>query len=113
MAAMFFITVATFSIGLWTTIAMTLNADIVQRASVGRMTGLSGTWSGIGGILFTPLIGWIVDRFSYEPVFWLAGLMPLAGFVVLSVLTGEIYTIDVQPRAETLVPPSTFAGRGR
>jgi ACS family hexuronate transporter-like MFS transporter len=107
------ITAATFSIGLWTTTAMTLNADIVPRASVGRMTGLSGTWSGLGGILFTPLTGWIVDRFSYEPVFWLAGLLPLTGFIVLSVLTGEIRTIDVRPGAETIVPHRTLAGRER
>jgi ACS family hexuronate transporter-like MFS transporter len=77
------------------------------------MTGLSGTWSGLGGILFTPLTGWIVDRFSYEPVFWLAGLLPLTGFIVLSVLTGEIRTIDVRPGAETIVPHRTLAGRER
>jgi ACS family hexuronate transporter-like MFS transporter len=92
------ISLATFSFGLWTTNAMTLNADIVPRGAVGRMTGLSGTGSGMGGILFTPLIGWLVDRFSYEPVFLLVGIMPLGGFLVLSGLTGEIQPIRMEER---------------
>jgi len=87
------ISLATFSFGLWTTNAMTLNADVVPYAAVGRMTGLSGTGSGIGGILFTPLTGWLVDRYSYEPVFWLVGILPLAGFFSLTYLTGEIEPI--------------------
>ena len=52
-----FISAATFSFGLWTTNAMTLNADVVPHTAIGRMTGLSGTGSGIGGIVFTLATG--------------------------------------------------------
>lgn len=109
------ISLATFSFGLWTTNAMTLNADVVPHAAVGRMTGLSGTGSGIGGILFTPLTGWLVDRFSYEPVFLLVGILPLVGYLALTVLTGEIQPIRLRVPQELpqAADPEAIPARGR
>jgi ACS family hexuronate transporter-like MFS transporter len=92
------ISAATFSFGLWTTNAMTLNADVVPPEAVGRMTGLSGMGSGLGGIVFTLSIGWLVDRFSYVPVFWLAGALPLLGYLLLTTFAREIRPIDLAPR---------------
>jgi hypothetical protein len=33
---------------------------------------------------FTLIIGWVVDRFSYVPVFTAAGLMPLVSFSIIA-----------------------------
>lgn len=90
------ITAATFSIGLWTTNAITLNTDILPAVSVGSMTGLSGTGAGMGGIFFTLLTGWLVDHVSYLPVFVLAGIMPLVGFALLAILTGKLELLSSQ-----------------
>jgi ACS family hexuronate transporter-like MFS transporter len=99
-ACLTLVSAATFAIGLWTTNAMTLNADIAPPAAVGRMTGLSGVGSGIGSITFTAVIGWLVDHVSYVPVFWLAGLLPIVGFTLLSWLGGDLERIVLAP-----VPP--------
>jgi ACS family hexuronate transporter-like MFS transporter len=87
-----------FSIGLWAPTALTLCADILPRGAVGTMTGLSGTGAGVGSVIFTLLTGWLVDRDSYVPVFLLAGVLPLIGYLVLTTLVGEVRLVDVQAR---------------
>ena len=89
------ISVVTFSFGVWTTTEVTLCADILPPGAVGRMTGLSGTGSALGGILFTTLTGWLVDHFSYSPVFYLAGAIPLLGFTLLHYIMGVIEPIKI------------------
>jgi ACS family hexuronate transporter-like MFS transporter len=99
------ISVITFAIGAWSTTIVGLAADILPPAAVGSMSGLSGTGAALGGIVFTMLTGWLVDRFSYGPVFWMAASAPLAGFVVLLLLMGEVRQLDlgVRPvRAESI-----------
>ncbi|MEN6534250.1 MAG: MFS transporter, partial [Bryobacteraceae bacterium] len=61
--------------------------DIFSKEIVASVSGLSGTGAALGGMLFTLVIGRVVDRFSYVPVFVAAGIMPLvaAMFIVLLV----------------------------
>ena len=89
------ISIVTFAIGAWSTTIVGLAADIVPSAAVGSMSGLSGTAAALGGIVFTMLTGWLVDRFSYGPVFWMAASAPLVGFVVLLLLIGEVRQLDL------------------
>lgn len=93
------ISAVTFSIGMWATITLTLAVDILPPDAVGSMTGLSGGGAAFVGIGFTLLIGWIVDRFSYWPVFVIAGTAPLVGFAMLSTLMGDIRPLEFE-RAE-------------
>jgi ACS family hexuronate transporter-like MFS transporter len=57
--------------------------DMFPESAVGRVTGLTGISGGLGGILFPLLTGYVVDRYSYGPAFFLAALMPLAGAAAL------------------------------
>jgi predicted MFS family arabinose efflux permease len=42
-----------------------------------------GLGSGLGGALSTPAVGYIVDAFSYDAVFWVTGVLhPLATMLV-------------------------------
>jgi len=93
------LSVVTFSIGAWATTMVTLGADILPSGAVGRMTGLSGTGAGVGGILFTVLTGWLVDHFSYAPVFFLAGIAPILGLALVHYLMGVIEPIPLVPAA--------------
>lgn len=77
---------------------VTLGADILPPRAVGSMTGLSGTGAGLGGIVFTMATGWLVDRFSYFPVFVIAGTAPLVGTGLLLWLLGEIEPLVVAER---------------
>jgi ACS family hexuronate transporter-like MFS transporter len=90
------ICLVTFSLGAWATTIMTLAADILPPNLVGSMTGLSGTGAALGGIVFTVATGWLVDNYSYWPVFALAATSPLVGFAVLTRLMPEIRQIHVE-----------------
>jgi ACS family hexuronate transporter-like MFS transporter len=57
---------------------LTLPSDLFPHDVVATATGLSGLAAGLVGTLFTYAVGISVDRFSYSPAFWAAGLLPLA-----------------------------------
>jgi len=82
--------VVTFSIGMWATNVHTLATDILPAPAVGTMVGLASTAAGLGGVVFTMLTGIVVDRFSYGPMFLLAGVIPVLGFMVVAFLLGDI-----------------------
>jgi MFS transporter, ACS family, hexuronate transporter len=74
---------AMFGFGFWAPNMMSLCADAFPRNAVGSVVGLSGMGAGVGGMMFTMLIGWTLDRYGYPPVFIAAGVIPLLAFVVL------------------------------
>ncbi|MCW5978187.1 MAG: MFS transporter [Bryobacteraceae bacterium] len=78
------ITVATFAYSTWAANILTLPADLFPPGIVASVSGLSGTGAATGGMVFTLVIGAVVDRFSYLPVFTAAGLMPLAAFALIA-----------------------------
>lgn len=58
-------------------------SDVFPNNAVGRVTALTGVANGLSGMLFPLLTGFLVDHFSYVPVFSLAAVMPLAACAVL------------------------------
>jgi ACS family hexuronate transporter-like MFS transporter len=99
---------AAFAIGLWAPTALTLCADIMPRGAVGTMTGVSSVGAGLGGMVMTLVIGWLVDHYSYRPVFVLAALLPQAGFLLLTTLVGTIEPVvfESNPSARPAPLPS-------
>jgi ACS family hexuronate transporter-like MFS transporter len=81
------ISVATFAYSTWAANILTLPADLFPQQVVASVSGLSGTGAALGGMIFTLIIGAVVDRFSYVPVFIAAGVMPLiaASIVMMSI----------------------------
>jgi ACS family hexuronate transporter-like MFS transporter len=77
------ISLVTFAYSAWAANILTLPADLFPPQIVASVSGLSGTGAAAGGMLFTLIIGYVVDRFSYVPVFTAAGLMPLVSFAVI------------------------------
>ncbi|MCE5186819.1 MAG: MFS transporter [Planctomycetaceae bacterium] len=78
-----FISIATLAYSSWATNILTLPADVFKPNAVASTSGLSGTGGSIGGMAFTLLTGPIVDRFSYTPVFVMAGIMPLVAVTII------------------------------
>jgi MFS transporter, ACS family, hexuronate transporter len=64
-----------FGYSMWAANILSLAADLFAPKEVGRITGLGGTAGAIGGMLFTLLTGWLVQKVSYSPVFVLASVM--------------------------------------
>jgi ACS family hexuronate transporter-like MFS transporter len=46
--------------------------------------------SGLGGMVFVLVTGWLVERYSYVPVFLFFGLIPLICVTVLWLLMGSL-----------------------
>jgi len=84
------VSLATFAYGCWATNILTLPADTFAADRVGAAAGLAGMAAGIGGMLTTLAIGWIVDHFSYAPVFSAAALLPLLGAAGLFVSSSRL-----------------------
>lgn len=76
--ALALICLVTFAFSAWAANILTLPTDLFPQSVVASVTGLSGTGAALGGMCFMLLVGVLVDRFSYLPVFILAGVMPLA-----------------------------------
>ena len=81
---------ATFSYAAISTMVLTLPTDLFDSRSVASVSGMSGAGAGIGTILTTFLIGWVADRYSFEPVLIAASLVPLAAVAaVLWLMPGK------------------------
>jgi len=74
-------------------------SDIYPDGAVGRMTALTGIAGGISGLLFPLLTGFLVDRFSYGPVFVIVALMPAIGVLALHTLGGSFQRLTLQSGA--------------
>ncbi|MDA2925629.1 MFS transporter [Acidobacteria bacterium AH-259-G07] len=78
------ISLAVFLIWIWATNLFTLPADLFPSKVVGSVYGLSGAAGSFGAVLFMPVVGVIVDNFSYTPVFVTVGLLhPAAACIIL------------------------------
>ena len=65
-------------------------SDLFPNNATARVTGLTGIAGGFSGWLFPILTGKLVDRFSFDPVFMLAALMPAAGVLTLFLLSPRL-----------------------
>jgi len=78
-----------FAHGFWITNYIALITDRFPKTAVGTVVGFAGTVGATGGILANTSTGWIVDQFSYGPL-WLASgfLYPLAFVVLMLTIRG-------------------------
>jgi ACS family hexuronate transporter-like MFS transporter len=58
-------------------IMLTYPSDVFPRYLVGSVWGLASMGAGFGGMIFTLITGWVVDHYSYVPVFIGFGILPL------------------------------------
>ena len=79
-------------------------SDMFPKSAVGRVTALTGISQGVLGMIFQYTTGWVVDRFSYVPVFAMAAAMPLAGVGVLFWLSRGL------ERAGAIASPNSRSG---
>jgi ACS family hexuronate transporter-like MFS transporter len=75
------IAVAGYTGGLANMLA--LPADVFPKNAVASVWGLASMGAGFGGMIFTLITGWVVDHFSFTPVFIGFGLIPLISAGIL------------------------------
>ena len=84
--AIFLISFAVWGYASWSTMGLTFPSDLFPQDVVATVTGVSGLGAGLAGALFTLLVGWLVDKFSYYPAFFLAATVPLLATISVLLL---------------------------
>ena len=81
------ISVIAFAFQSWIVNIHTIPSDTFPKQDVGSVFGIGGTAAGIASMLFTLLVGYVVDRFGYTPVFIMVGVMaPLAAMLFFGIM---------------------------
>ena len=78
-------------------IMLTYPSDVFPKNLVGSVWGLASMGAGFGGMIFTLITGWVVDHYSYVPVFIGFGILPL-------ICAAIIWTLPLHQRVELLRP---------
>lgn len=76
-AAITLISIIVFAYSAWAANVLTLPGDLFASDSVATVTGVAGTVAGVGGMLSTALAGYLIDHYSYGPVFIGLACLPL------------------------------------
>ena len=65
-------------------------ADVYPKNVVASIWGLASMGSGFGGMVFVLLTGWLVDRYSYAPVFIVFGSIPMIALLIIWFVLGPL-----------------------
>jgi MFS transporter, ACS family, hexuronate transporter len=71
-------------------VLLSIPADVLPRRALASTWGLCSMGSGFGGMVFALATGWLVDGYSYVPVFILFGILPVLAALALWVGTGRL-----------------------
>ena len=68
-------------------------ADVYPKNVVASIWGLAGMGSGFGGMVFVLVTGWLVDRYSYAPVFIGFGSIPMIALLIVWFVLGPLQPV--------------------
>jgi ACS family hexuronate transporter-like MFS transporter len=77
------ISVAGFAHQTLSVTVITMSSDLFKRNEVATVAGMAGTFGNLGVLIFTLVIGALVDTIGYTPFFISLGVLDLVGAVVL------------------------------
>jgi MFS transporter, ACS family, hexuronate transporter len=87
--AIFFFCIGAFAHQAMSATLLTLPADLFPKRSVATANGLSGSAAGIGGLLFTMVVGIVAMKIGYRPLFTAIAFFDIIGTTVLWALLRE------------------------
>jgi ACS family hexuronate transporter-like MFS transporter len=79
-----------FAHGFWITNYITAISDIFGTRGTATVVGLSGTAGAVSGLIINPLIGLIVQGYSYTPIWVVTGFMYPLAFAIFIVFIPRI-----------------------
>jgi ACS family hexuronate transporter-like MFS transporter len=85
--------VVMFAHGIWITNYITSIADVFGANGTATVVGLSGTAGGISALLINPLIGVIVQNYSYTPIWVVSGVLYPLAFVLFLLFIPRIQPV--------------------
>ncbi|HVW60289.1 MAG TPA: MFS transporter [Puia sp.] len=88
--AIVFFSMAMFGHQFWSTIVQTLAADMFPSRVIGSVSGLMGCVGTYGAMLFSLVIGYVIQRFGYDPAFLIAGVLHPLSFLLIFIIIRKI-----------------------
>ena len=79
-----------FAHGFWITNYITSISDMFGQKATSTVVGLSGTAGAVSGLLLNPLMGVIIQQYSYRPMWIASGILYPVAFILLIVLIPKI-----------------------
>ncbi|MHA4842934.1 MFS transporter [Flavitalea antarctica] len=95
--AIVYFSIAMFGHQLYSTILQTVVVDIFPSEVVGSVSGLMGCAATYGAMLFSLIIGFVIQHFGYNPAFMVAGILHPLSYVLLFVIIKKIEVIKILP----------------
>jgi MFS transporter, ACS family, hexuronate transporter len=71
--------------------------DVFPKGAVASIWGFASMGSGIGGMIFALATGWLVDRYSFKPVFILFGVIPIVAAWIVWTLPRKVDSANLSP----------------
>lgn len=78
---------------------MTLPSEVLPKSIVGTVTGLGGFLGGVSGGVAQLIVGGVVTKYGYGPIFAVCSVMYLVALGAVQVLIGKIGVIRQRPVA--------------
>jgi len=91
--AIFLITLFMFAHGFWITNYITVTSEVFGNNGTSTVVGMAGTAGAIAGMVINPLIGKVVENFSYTPLWIMTGILYPLGFMVLLITIPRIRSL--------------------
>jgi MFS transporter, ACS family, hexuronate transporter len=75
----------------WSANIFTISSDMFPKQAVGSVVGIGGMLGAIGGMIMSPLVGWILYRTgSYVPIFIIAASAYLIALLIIHLLAPKL-----------------------
>lgn len=94
MWAIVFISIALFSTQFKQSSLFTIPVDLFDSKNAASVWGISGSAGSFGAMLFTPVIGWLVDNVSYSPVFIIVSFLHILSVIIIHLFIPEIKRVN-------------------
>ncbi|MDX1286130.1 MAG: MFS transporter [Draconibacterium sp.] len=92
-SVIFIMSIVFFAHGFWITNYITSISDIFGKNATSTIVGFSGTAGAISALVLNPVIGLIITKFSYDPMWIYAGSMYMVAFIFFVVFIPNIKSI--------------------
>jgi Sugar phosphate permease len=93
--AIFFFGIAMMGHQFWSTIVQTLSVDIFPSKVVGTVSGLMGCIGTYGAMIFSLIIGFVIQSNGYTPAFLISGFLHPISFILVFLIIKKIEPIHV------------------
>ena len=80
----------------WSANIFTISSDMFPKQAVGSVVGIGGMMGAVGGMIISPLVGYILDRTgSYVPIFIIAASAYLVALLVIHLLAPKLEPANI------------------